>query len=157
MIEFLKVVDIVVRLENLEKAARTWASLFDVEPIPMREEYNPDGGVRAYHVPLPEGEMAMHAIGLMAPIDDVHPGGRHLREHLDRYGEGLYLIGFMVDDPARMQDELSREGFQFRWPQPIRYAAGVHNITLPDEALQGICIELSRHDEGALERWRSGR
>lgn len=157
MIHFLKVIDIVVELKNLDKAAYTWANIFGVEPILMREDYNPDGGIRAYHVPLPAGEMACHAIGIMAPIDDVHPGGRHLREHLQQYGEGVYLIGFMVDDPDRVQEALEENSkLDFRWKKPIRYAAGIHNITKIDKRTQGICIEFARHDDGALERWRQG-
>ncbi|MAT91260.1 MAG: hypothetical protein CME59_01535 [Halioglobus sp.] len=157
MIQFLKVIDIAVKLENLDKATKTWEDLLQVEHIPMKEEYNPDGGVRANHLPLPAGELACHAIGLMAPKDDGSEGGQVLRQHLERYGESVYLLGFMVEDVYKTQQELMKKGFEFRSPEPTRYAAGIHNITKPHDGLQGLSIQIACHDQGALDRWRDGQ
>ncbi len=161
MLKFMKTIDVAVAdRSSLERSVAAWEKLLGFKAIHMKPEYSPPGGVDAYHVPMPTGTYACHAIGVFMPTGDNgdNPvGGRILKEFIRDHGEAAFLLSFMVDDTHEAQRWLEAKGFTFFYREPLRYAAGTHNFMWPTPELQGIWVHICRHDEGGLARWREGR
>jgi hypothetical protein len=67
-------------------------------------------------------------------------------------GEGIYCLGFVVDDLDAMQQHLEHLGIGLLYDRPREHALGRLNITTP---VHGVLLQLSQHDPSAAARWRS--
>ena len=156
-LQFIKTIDVAVRDKaSLDFSVATWEKLLGADAIEMKPEYSPAGGVSAFHVPMPTGELACHSIGVFLPTndEDVNPvGGSNLKDFMEKHGESTFLLSFMVENVEEAQAYFEGLGFKFFYDEPVRYAAGAHNFMQGPEELQDLWIHICRHDEGGLERW----
>lgn len=155
-ITFLKTVDIVVWPQNFDKAVAAWEKLLGEKAIPMKPEYNPGGKAKASHIALPAGQYACHAVGIFTPTEGAARDNDHLRKHLEKHGEGVYLLAFMVDDLDKAQAEARQDGFKLGFDKPQDYAVGMHNFIVENPELQDMKIQLAVHRDGGLDQWRKG-
>lgn len=155
-IKFLKTVDLAVQPENFERAVAVWERLLGEKAIPMKPEFNPGGKSKAAHIPLPKGEYSCHSIGIFTYTDEPAPDNERLKDHLQKHGEGVLLLAFMVSDIEKAQTDARQAGFSLAFESAERYAVGVHNMVKPCKDLQDLEIQLAVHDEGGFDTWKSG-
>lgn len=151
LLDRLYVIDIVVR--DLNEATANYRALLGVEPIDTSGvSNNPD--YRSIHFPAPGDGRGIHSIGLFQPISDTPQteGGKRLKQHLDTRGEGVFLIGFLVDDIGKAQVILEGRGLKFRHAVPQVYAMGRGN-TIPN--VFGTDLWFAQHNPGAYQQYRA--
>ena len=113
-------IQIALVVEDIEKAAKTWADLFGVPVPPIRDDkpsHNPNltyRGEEAYYglkfavIDCREREFV---IELHEP--DEHPST--FREFLDKHGNGVHHIGFEVGERRDdIVNELEQQGYALR-------------------------------------------
>lgn len=155
-IRFLKTVDIVVYPENFDTAVAAWEKFLGAKAIPMKPEYNPEGKAKAAHIGLPPGEYACHAVGIFTPTEEPAEDNERMWRHLEKHGEGVFLLAWMVDDLDKAQAQARADGFPLAWDAPKDYAVGIHNFVAEHAPLQDIRMQLAIHKPGGLDQWRSG-
>ena len=136
MLENLYHVAIAVRdLEQAEKLYQT-ALGFKVE----HREVVKDQGVRTSML-VPEKGGA--AIELLEPVDDNSP----ISKFLDKRGEGIHHICFLVDDIEAVLDRLKERGVRLidESPRPGAYNSRVAFIH--PKAMNGVLVEIAEIDK----------
>ena len=127
-------------IEDLGAARATFEKALGAAAVPAADVAEPlpgDGVV------IPTD--GLYAVGLteLGPLADarVRPDG-----------EGVYCVGFVVDDLDATQHHLEQLGIGLLYDQPREHAFGRLNITRP---VHGVLLQFSQHDPSAAERWRS--
>jgi len=107
-------------------------------------------------VPAEQGAEPLPATGVVIPTDGVYAVG--LTEWptaadapVQPDGEGVYCVGFVVDDLDVMQRHLEQLGIGLLYDRPREHAFGRLNITTP---VHGMLLQFSQFDGRAAERWR---
>ena len=134
-VRFLKTIDIAVHPQNFDAAVARWEQLLGDKAIPMDPIMNPGGKSKAAHIGLPKGEYSCHCIGVFTYTDEPAPDNDRIRAHLDKHGEGVTLLAFMVDDIEQTEIQARADGFQLAYPSAERYGVGVHNFINLDPKL----------------------
>ena len=115
---FSKLDHITIVVKDMEKTIEYYSSLGlgpFVQPsghsfpkMEMRGEPMVGGG---YEVITRETRIGPAALQLVQPV-----GEKSLpKEYLDRRGEGVFHIGFWVDDIDKAQEEMVKKGFKVTW------------------------------------------
>ena len=151
MLKSVYVIDIIVR--DLDRAVEFFRMVLGVDPVDTSEIGSDQSELRAAHFPAPgPGKEGIHSIGLFALTTDdpKTPAGRHVKEHLDRHGEGVSLIGFQVEDIEETQRELEKKGLQFINREPVAYQMGRGNQLEP---YFGTSVWFAQHDADGYEKF----
>jgi len=152
MLRQLYVIDIVVH--DLDAAIESYSAFLGVDPIDTSAVSDPSGEVRSAHFPAPGEGKGIHSVGLFQLTTDTAQtaGGKRLQQALERRGEGVFLIGFLVDDINRAQKELEGRGFSFVDPEPHTYAMGRGN-TIAN--FHGVELWFAEHNGNAYRDYRN--
>jgi catechol 2,3-dioxygenase-like lactoylglutathione lyase family enzyme len=145
------VVDVAVR--DLDAAAATFSDLLGIEGVRMDPAMDPSGELDGVHFAVG----GINALGLMSYKGEPDPKSRnYVSRFLARHGDGIYLVGFLVDDLEAHTAELASRGVELMLPKPAPYAAGWLNLLAPGAA-NGVMIEFAQHsgpEESALWKTR---
>jgi predicted enzyme related to lactoylglutathione lyase len=152
MLKQLYVYDIAVR--DLDEAIGNYKALFGVDPIDTTSITGSGGEVRSVHFPAPGEGAGIHSVGLCQLLTDDPQtvGGKRLKKALDTRGEGIFLIGFLVDDIDKAQDTLEARGFEFIDKEKIDYRMGRGNA-IGD--VHGVSYWFAQHYDQAYGDYRS--
>ena len=93
------VIELSIVVKDLEAAVKRFETLFDLKVYDRRE--NKDFGFKNAILPLGKGH-----IELMQPTDPSKAVARFLETH----GEGVYLVGFEVEDVGASAEKLKERG-----------------------------------------------
>lgn len=113
-------IQIALVVEDIEKAAKTWADLFGVPVPPIRDDkpsHNPNltyRGQEAYYG-LKFAVIDCRERGFVIELHepDEHPST--FREFLDKHGNGVHHIGFEVGERrGAIVNELEQQGYALR-------------------------------------------
>ena len=113
-------IQIALVVEDIEKAAKTWADLFGVPVPPIRDDkpsHNPNltyRGQEAYYG-LKFAVIDCRERGFVIELHepDEHPST--FREFLDKHGNGVHHIGFEVGERRdAIVNELEQQGYALR-------------------------------------------
>ena len=125
------VIELSVVVKDLETAVKRFESLFGLK-VHSRSE-SEEFGFKNAILPLGKGH-----IELMQPTDPSKAVGRRLEKH----GEGVYLVGFDVEDVPGAVQKLRGMGVQLTQPSPDVPLAWLH----PGET-HGVFVEMRRPQE----------
>lgn len=122
------VIELSVVVRDLEAAVKRFEDLFGlkVHSRSQSEEF----GFKNAILPLGKGH-----IELMQPTDPTKAVARYL----ERHGEGVYLVGFDVEDVPAAAEKLRQKGVRLTQPGPDVPIVWVH----PSET-HGVFVELRR-------------
>jgi len=124
------VIELSIVVRDLEEAAARYGDLYGLK-VNYRQE-SVEFGFKNAILPLGKGH-----IELMQPTDPDKAVGRFL----DKHGEGVYLVGFEVDDVPGAVGQLREKGVRVAQPTPESQLAWVH----PAES-HGVFVEM-RHTQ----------
>jgi methylmalonyl-CoA/ethylmalonyl-CoA epimerase len=122
------VIELSVVVKDLEAAIKRFETLFNLK-VHQRGE-SKEFGFKNAILPLGKGH-----IELMQPTDPTKAVARFLKSH----GEGVYLVGFDVEDIPDKVKELREKGVRVTQPTTDTPLAWVH----PKDA-HGLFVELRR-------------
>ncbi|MEO7657954.1 MAG: VOC family protein [Sphingomicrobium sp.] len=151
MLKQLYVFDIIVH--DLDDAIKNYKALFGVDPIDTSSITGSDGEVRSVHFPAPGDGAGIHSVGLFQLTTDnpKSESGKKLKKALDTRGEGIFLIGFLVDDIDKAQDTLEARGFDFITKEKTEYRMGRGNTI---SNIHGTDYWFAQHHEQAYGDYR---
>ena len=140
---FSKLDHITIVVKDMEKTIKYYSSLGlgpFVQPsghsfpkMEMRGEPMVGSG---YEVMTRETRIGPAALQLVQPV-----GEKSLpKEYLDRRGEGVFHIGFWVDDIDKAQEEMVKKGFKVTWSG--RREDGTGFAFFDTEAIGGVIWEI---------------
>jgi hypothetical protein len=151
VIERLYVIDMAVR--NIHDAADTFGRILGIEPVRMIPEQDPTGELDAFHFPVG----GLNALGLMTVKGepDAHNQRNYFSRYLATIGEGIALLGHLVDNVDDQSNELAGRGVPMVVPEPVPYADGRLIETAP---IHGAVFEFGQHHgEQVSDLWRGRR
>lgn len=122
------VIELSIVVRDLEAAVKRFQSLYGLE-VNSRSE-SMEFGFKNAILPLGKGH-----IELMEPTDPTKAVARHL----EKRGEGVYLVGFDVEDVPGSVRRLREQGIRVAQPTPESPLAWVH----PSES-HGVFVEMRR-------------
>ena len=125
------VIELSIVVKDLEAAIKRFETLFDLKVY--RRGESKDFGFRNAILPLGRGH-----IELMQPTDPSSAVARFLQAR----GEGVYLVGFEVEDVRASVSKLQKRGARVTQRNPDDPVAWVH----PKEA-HGVFVELRRPEQ----------
>ncbi len=125
------VIELSVVVRNLEDAAKRFGELYGLK-VHSRSE-SAEFGFKNALLPLGKGH-----IELMEPTDP----GKAVARFLEKHGEGVYLVGFDVEDVPGSVRALREKGVRVAQPGPDAPLAWVH----PAES-HGVFVEMRRPQE----------
>jgi len=129
------VIELSIVVKDLAAAIKRFGTLFDLK-VHERMEVKQFGFKNAI-LPLGRGH-----IELMQPIDPSSAVARFL----EKRGEGVYLVGFEVEDVTASTKKLQERGARVAQPDPNVPLAWVH----PKET-HGVFVELRKPESSVLE------
>jgi hypothetical protein len=150
-----------VAVHDLGAAVAVFSRLLQKQGVPMQPEMDAGGDIVGVHFAVG----GVQSLGLVAlrdptrryPPPNIAPGRVGpwlLQRHLDTAGEGMFLLGLLVDDLDAHVATLRQGGVKFLLGEPLRYAVGRNNFIDPT-TMHGVTVMLAQHDPEAYERWRS--
>lgn len=122
------VIELSVVVRDLEAAVKRFGNLYGLE-VNSRSE-SAEFGFKNAILPLGKGH-----IELMQPTDPTKAVARYLEKH----GEGVYLVGFDVENVPDRVRRLREQGVRVAQPTPDAPLAWVH----PSES-HGVFVEMRR-------------
>ncbi len=125
------VIELSIVVKDLEAAIKRFETLFDLK-VRKRGE-SKEFGFKNAILPLGTGH-----IELVQPVDPSSAVGRFLENR----GEGVYLVGFDVEDIPASAEKLRERGARVTQPSPDAPIAWVH----PREA-HGVFVELRKPEQ----------
>ena len=127
-------------IEDLDAARATFEKALGAVAVPADHGAEPLPGAGVV-IPT-DGGYAVGLTELATPADaPVRPDG-----------EGVYCVGFVVDDLDVMQRHLEQLGIGLLYDRPREHAFGRFNITAP---VHGVLLQFSEFEASAAARWRS--
>ena len=69
-----------------------------------------------------------------------------ITKFLETRGEGVFLIGFEVDDAEKARKELQEKGVQFVGDKPVSFSGGKVNFAHP-KSMNGLQVEFAQINE----------
>ncbi len=124
------IIELSVVVRDVEAAAKRFETLYGLKVYSRAE--SKEFGFKNAILPLGKGH-----IELMQPTDPAKAVGRYLEKH----GEGVYLVGFDVEDVPGSVKKLRDKGADVAHPGPEAQFAWVH----PKES-HGVFVEM-RHPQ----------
>lgn len=122
------VIELSIVVKDLEAAVNRFETLFNLEVYSRAE--SKEFGFKNAILPLGKGH-----IELMQPVDPSSAVARFL----DTHGEGVYLVGFDVDDIPGSVKELRDKGVRVTHPSSDTPVAWVH-----PRDVHGVFVELRK-------------
>jgi catechol 2,3-dioxygenase-like lactoylglutathione lyase family enzyme len=146
-IERAYVIDFAVR--DMHAAADKLSKIFGIQGVRMSREQDPEGYLDGIHFPVG----GINALGLMTYLGKPEVGSPHaISNLLASRGEGVWVLGHLVDDIYAHSKELVERGFPVPEPEPLPYADG-HLIFTGE--VHGTLFEFATHHSDAVsEVWR---
>ena len=146
-IERAYVVDLAVR--DIHAAAERFSKILGMEGVRMSPEQDPEGHHDGIHFPVG----GINALGLMTYRGEPDPqSDAPISKLLATRGEGIWLLGHLVDDVDEHAQQLIARGYSVPQPEPAPYADG--RLIFTDE-IHGTLFEFARHHSDAVsELWR---
>jgi hypothetical protein len=150
-----------IAVHDLGAAVAVFARLLQTQGVPMHSEMDAAGDIVGVHFAI-GGVQSLGLVALRDPtrryppptIDPSRVGPWLLQRHLDTAGEGMFLLGLLVDDLDAHVATLRQGGVKFLLDQPARYAVGRNNFIDPTTT-HGVTVMLAQHDPEAYGRWRT--
>jgi methylmalonyl-CoA epimerase len=147
---------VAILVRNLDAAVEQWQQLFGLRE--SNRFHISFAGMEAAILPLPDGETC---IELAQPTEP----GRAASRYIDRYGEGLYLLIFEVDDLHRTTVHLTEREVEIVQRSDLApgYRADFSSVWIHPRAMHGVFTQLSEvlvsdHPwPPAGEGWRKNR
>ncbi len=125
------VIELSIVVKDLEAAVKRFETLFDLKVYTRRE--SKEFGFKNAILPLGRGH-----IELMQPTDSSSAVARFLETN----GEGVYLVGFEVEDIGASAKKLRERGARVTHRRPDEPVAWVH----PKDA-HGLFVELRKPEQ----------
>ena len=149
VIERAYVVDIAVR--DLDAAAETFSKILGIDGVRMDPAMDSSGELDGVHFAVG----GINALGLMTYKGEPDAKSRnYVSRFLAKYGDGIYLVGFLVPDLEGHTRELAERGINLMLPKPAPYAVGLLNLTSPNTT-NGVMVEFAQHtDANETPLWR---
>jgi catechol 2,3-dioxygenase-like lactoylglutathione lyase family enzyme len=146
-IERAYVIDFAVR--DMHAAADKFSKIFGIEGVRMSREQDPEGYLDGIHFPVG----GINALGIMTYLGEPEADSPHaISKLLATRGEGVWVLGHLVDDIAAHSKELVELGFPVPEPEPLPYADG-HLIFTGE--VHGTLFEFATHHSDAVsDIWR---
>jgi hypothetical protein len=145
-IERSYVIDLAVH--DFDGAAGTIGAILGHEGYRMVPEANPTGELDGIHFPVG----GINALGIMALKGGpkAHPG-HYMTDFLESHGDGICILGHLVDDIDKQVKEFESRGVSLASPEPMPYSDGRLIFTTP---VRGASFEFAQHhDHGVTELW----
>jgi hypothetical protein len=149
-IERSYVIDILVH--DFDLATETFSQVLGRQGHRMVPEANPTGELDGMHFAVG----GINALGIMAlkggPAS--HPG-HPMADFLNSHGDGICILGHLVDDIDQQVEEFKARGVALATPEPTSYSDGRLVFTAP---VRGSLFEFAQHHgHGVTELWDSRR
>lgn len=125
---------VAIAVKNLEEVEKLYKTALGLK-VTHRETIE-EQGVKSSML---EAEHGGTAIELLEPLDDNSP----ISKFLDKRGEGIHHICFIVDDIESTLKELKSQGVQLIDESPRQGAYGAKVAFIHPKALNGVLIELA--------------
>jgi len=134
---------------DMHAAADKFSKIFGLPGVRMSREQDPEGYFDGIHFPVG----GINALGLMAYLGEPEAGSEHaISNLLATRGEGVWVLGNLVDDVNAFSKELVEKGFPVPQPEPLPYADG-HLIFTGE--VHGTLFEFATHHSHEVsEIWR---
>ncbi len=132
------IVEVGLAVRDMEAAIKRFETLFGLKL--ERRETLPQWGMKAAIFPLDEGK-SKRFIALMEPTDPSSA----LAHFLNSHGEGVYLIGFEVEDVDGAAKKLQERGAR------VQHQPGQAVFVHPKD-VHGLFVELVKPDSGYAQR-----
>lgn len=129
---------IAIAVNNIEEAEKLYESALGLK-VTHREVVE-DQGVRASML---EPEGGGTAIELLEPLHENSP----ISKFLEKRGEGIHHIAFLVDDLVSALEELKKEGVRLIDESPRVGAHYTRVAFIHPKALNGVLIELAEKEK----------
>lgn len=129
---------VAIAVNNIEEAEKLYESALGLK-VTHREVVE-DQGVKASML---EPEGGGTAIELLEPLHENSP----ISKFLEKRGEGIHHIAFLVDDLASALEELKKEGVRLIDEFPRVGAHYTKVAFLHPKALNGVLIELAEKEK----------
>ncbi|MCH8029620.1 MAG: methylmalonyl-CoA epimerase [Candidatus Dadabacteria bacterium] len=129
---------IAIAVNNIEEAEKLYESALGLK-VTHREVIE-DQGVRASML---EPEGGGTAIELLEPLHENSP----ISKFLEKRGEGIHHIAFLVDDLVSALEELKKEGVRLIDESPRVGAHYTRVAFIHPKALNGVLIELAEKEK----------
>lgn len=145
-IERSYVIDLAVH--DFEGAAGTIGKILGLEGYRMVPEADPSGTLDGIHFPVG----GINALGIMALKGGpkAHPG-HYMSEFLESHGDGICILGHLVDDIDKQVKEFASRGVSLATPEPQPYSDGRLIFT---SAVRGAPFEFAQHhDHRVTDLW----
>jgi catechol 2,3-dioxygenase-like lactoylglutathione lyase family enzyme len=139
-----------VAVRDLDAAVRTYEQVLGIEAIPKAAGFDPWGGARGVDFPI-GGPYSLALVTVDEPAaDSPNPASRHLATR----GDGVYLVGLLVDDVDAHQRHLAASGIPLLTPEAVPTEAGRSVFTDPDHTA-GTVLQFTQFDDpgGEEQRW----
>lgn len=130
-------------------ACETFASIFDVDGVRMNPEKDSSGQLDGMHFPVG----GVNAVGVMtARVAHRPDSDNHMARFLGSHGEGINILGHLVDDIDGYAAQLLERGVKLAYPTPVPYEDGRLIIS---EAMHGVSFEFAQHHSDQVTNlWR---
>lgn len=129
-----KIEHIGIAVKNLEESIKVYEQLLNT-PCYKKEIVAEQGVVTAFFLSGP------NKIELIAPLNSQSP----ITRFLEKRGEGIHHIAFLVDDIKAELSRLRSEGFQLINPEPVDGADQMWVAFIHPKSTGGTLIELCAH------------
>ena len=128
-----KVSHIGVAVKNLEASSSVFAKLLNVDPVGTEEVKEQKVKLAFFHV----GDMSIELTESTAPDSPIS-------KFIEKRGEGVHHISFVVDDIYAELTRLKADGFQLIDEQPRVGAGGYWIAFVHPKSTNGVLIEISQ-------------
>jgi catechol 2,3-dioxygenase-like lactoylglutathione lyase family enzyme len=124
---------------DFDGACRTFGSVFGLEGVRMNPEKDPSGELDGMHFPVG----GVNAVGIMtAKVPHTADSHNHMARFLATHGDGINILGHLVDDIDGFAAGLVERGIQLTYPTPMPYEDGRLIVT---HAMHGVSFEFAQH------------
>lgn len=136
-------------VSDFPTACETFATIFDLNGIRMNPEKDSSGQLDGMHFPVG----GVNAVGIMtARVAHTPDSENHMARFLGTHGEGINILGHLVDDIDGYAQQLLDSGVKLAYPTPVPYEDGRLIIS---QAVHGVSFEFAQHHgEQVTDLWR---
>ena len=146
-IERSYVIDLAVR--DFLPAVDAYRTILGIEGVRMLREQDPSGELDAFHFPVG----GLNALGIMTYTGEIGPDTEnHMGVYLRDHGDGIHILGNLVDDVDQLVRELPERGFPVATPEPVPYADG--RLIFAEPVHQTLFEFATHHSDAVTALWR---
>jgi methylmalonyl-CoA/ethylmalonyl-CoA epimerase len=128
-----KIAHIGVAVKNLEASTETFSRLLNTKDVKTEEVNDQKVRLAFFHV----GEMSIELTESTSPDSPIS-------KFIEKRGEGVHHVSFVVDDIRAELARLKSEGFQLIDEQPRLGAGGYWIAFVHPKSTNGVLIEISQ-------------